>query len=67
MIITSRRGPFIEVTEQTYTPSLEEMFWYYAGTHAGLDPNNPYALQRTSMKRVRYVAVEQPNPLEESK
>lgn len=34
-------------TVEEYTPSKDELYWWYGGTHAGLDPKNPYALRKT--------------------
>ena len=44
-----------EITE--YEPTTAELHYWYSGTHAGPDPNNPYAprhsmrLTKTKMRR----------------
>lgn len=47
-------GLWKKISEQIYHPTIEELYWYYSGTHAGLDPKNPYSLHRTNTTRVVY-------------
>lgn len=34
---------FRHTEEYDYTPTVEEMFWWYSGTNAGFTKDNPYA------------------------
>jgi len=43
MKITKDLGLFRQTEEYDYTPSLEEMYFYYRGTHTSYNRDNPYA------------------------
>jgi hypothetical protein len=58
MKITKNLGTFKHIEEQEYTPTPEEIYWYYTGTHAGLNPDNPYAKKYgMSFKKIKMVRV----------
>ena len=40
-----------------YKPTKEELYYYYSGTHAGINPNNPYAKRSSYSKKYQYVLV----------
>lgn len=42
MIIKKDLGLYRHTEEYEYTPSIEEMYFYYSGTHAGYTRDNPY-------------------------
>lgn len=43
MIIKKDLGLYRHTQEYEYTPTIEEMYFYYSGTHAGYTRDNPYA------------------------
>lgn len=62
MIIRTEEPGFIKITEREYTPSSEEMKFYYSGTHAGLNPDNPYNIKKSGMTRIQYKLIEPKKP-----
>jgi len=36
-------GTFRHTKEVEYTPTVQELNYWYSGTNSGIDPNNPYA------------------------
>lgn len=58
MKITKNLGTFKHIEEQEYTPTAEELYWYYSGTNAGLDPDNPYRKRYgMSFKTIKYIKL----------
>jgi hypothetical protein len=54
---------FQEVVEFDYTPTTAELYYWYSGTHAGIDRNNPYARRYgMTVTRHRYVLADLPRP-----
>lgn len=56
MRITKDLGLFRHTEEYEYTPTIEEMFYYYSGTHAGFTRDNPYN-RKLSVTKYRHKAV----------
>lgn len=58
MRLVTDNGLYRSITVQDYEPTPAEMHYYYSGTHAGPDPNNPYApkhavrVTRTTYRKV---------------
>lgn len=44
-------------TVEEYTPEPAELYFYYSGTHAGLNPNNPYSRKRSRVSRTTYRVI----------
>lgn len=58
-IVKTSSKRYRKVTEVlNYQPTKEEAFYWYSGTSAGIDPDNPYALPNQYMTRTRYEEVE---------
>lgn len=44
-----------------YKPDVKEMYFWYSGTNAGIDPCNPYSIvHNPPVTRTRYEKVVQP-------
>lgn len=54
MKIVTSHGSYEMTTERDYTPTPTELHYWYGGTHAGLDPNNPYAPKRMNVTKTRF-------------
>lgn len=53
-----------EQTEFKYNPTPEEIFYWYRGTHAGTDRNNPYAPKYgMRVTKRRYIPVDEANKI----
>lgn len=50
-------GLFRQVEEYEYEPTLDELYHYYRGTHAGFTRDNPYANSRGRMTTHRLIKV----------
>ena len=58
-VVTINQNLYREVTEYDYTPTPAELHYWYSGTHAGTDPDNPYApLKGMTVTKVKYVPEE---------
>lgn len=57
MKIVTDKGLYRMTEEYNYTPTAEELYLYYSGTHAGLTRNNPYARKNATMTTTRYTKV----------
>ncbi len=62
MKLTKRTKGYLVETEE-YKPSTAELHFYYSGTHAGINPTNPYR-KRGSIISVKKTWFE---PIKESK
>ena len=56
MKIVENKGTYQMVIEYDYTPTIQELLYYYSGTHSGINPNNPYGRNYgKSAKKIRYI------------
>ena len=67
MTIKTIEPGYVKVTEQSYTPSKAELYYYYSGTYGSLNPDNPYASKKTSVKKFQYVLSKKPKSEEVNK
>lgn len=52
MKITKHLGTFDHYKEVEYTPTPEELLYYYSGTSGSLDPDNLYSEKKTKMSKI---------------
>lgn len=58
MKIVKDLGIFRHTEEYEYTPTIDELYWYYSGTHAGYTRDNPYSKKYgMSVTKHRYTLV----------
>ena len=53
MKISQSLGVFEHIRETEYTPTVDELKYWYSGTNAGIDPNNPYKLRGMSVSVIK--------------
>lgn len=44
-------------TVEEYTPEIAELHYWYSGTHAGIDPRNPYSRKRSRVRKTTYRVI----------
>jgi len=54
MKIKQDLGTFRHIKEIEYNPTPAELNYWYSGTHAGIDPNNPYAKRGMRVERIKF-------------
>jgi len=54
MQIVENLGSFTKLIEYEYTPTAEELMYWYGGTSGVVNPNNIYAPKRAGVTRVKY-------------
>lgn len=60
MKIVENRGVFVKTVEYDYKPTSAELWFYYSGTHAGPNRDNPYNIYRNSyVTTTRYTPVKE--------
>lgn len=67
MKITKDLGLYRQIEEYEYSPTPEEWFYYYKGTHAGFTRDNPYRVSGTFMTTRKLIklapkATDSPKP-----
>lgn len=55
MKLRSIEPGYVRIEEREYTPTREELYWYYSGTSGGPNPDNPYSPKASKLKTVSYV------------
>lgn len=58
MKITEHQGLWEKTVEYNYTPTIEELYYYYSGTYGSYNRNNPYAKRYgMTVTKTRYSLV----------